>query len=214
MCRPRRKSAGRNWSDGQESSFFLGPNGWAGINGAQLLTSSGGALSGSLAFANATWNLVGDDAYIGDHNVAGCIAIKSNNNTDIVGILFVNQAESVKRPLCMDNFGNLLWNGTPIHNIVSSWSDGSNWYRKYSDGFIIQGVRVLQSAEKPTITLPCPFSNSNYIAVVTSHETSSTSSGYDYVITKTNTTIQVLVHAGFSDANDANHYANILLCGY
>jgi hypothetical protein len=40
---------------------------------------SGGTLTGTLTFANNTWNLVGDDAYIGDHNVSGGLGILGAN---------------------------------------------------------------------------------------------------------------------------------------
>lgn len=42
---------------------------------------SGDTMTGALNFANATWNLVGDDAFIGDDNIAGHFCIKGNNGT-------------------------------------------------------------------------------------------------------------------------------------
>jgi hypothetical protein len=49
---------------------------------------SGGTLSGALRFANGTWNLVGDDVYMGDCNVAGGFGLKGNN--DQTSIVFYN----------------------------------------------------------------------------------------------------------------------------
>lgn len=40
---------------------------------------SGGTMTGALNFANNTWNKVGDDAYMGDCDVAGMIGIKGSN---------------------------------------------------------------------------------------------------------------------------------------
>lgn len=41
-----------------------------------FILKSGGTMSGALNFANNTWNLVGDDVYIGDRNIPGCLALK------------------------------------------------------------------------------------------------------------------------------------------
>lgn len=49
--------------------------------GGYALPLSGGTLKGSLNFANNTWNLVGDDAYIGDHNIGGAFCVVGANGT-------------------------------------------------------------------------------------------------------------------------------------
>ena len=41
-------------------------------------------------FANYTWYLVGNDAYIGDHNIGGTFCIKSANNVNVSGIAIYN----------------------------------------------------------------------------------------------------------------------------
>lgn len=43
-----------------------------------------------LVFANATWNTVGDDAYFGDKNQAGCVCVKGANGK--TGIAFLGQS--------------------------------------------------------------------------------------------------------------------------
>ena len=40
---------------------------------------SGGTMSGALNFANGTWNHVGDDVQIGDHNTSGSFYIQGLN---------------------------------------------------------------------------------------------------------------------------------------
>ena len=45
-----------------------------------FLELAGGTMTGALNFANNTWNLVGDDAYIGDHNVGGGVCIVGAND--------------------------------------------------------------------------------------------------------------------------------------
>ena len=54
------------------------------------LSLSGGTLTGALNFNNNTWNLVGDDVYIGDYNQGGSLGIKGKNSQTNIG--FVNQS--------------------------------------------------------------------------------------------------------------------------
>lgn len=54
-------------------------------------------------FANGTWYLVGDDAYIGDHNIGGTFCIKSANNVHVSGIAIYNSDETKVAKLWFDN---------------------------------------------------------------------------------------------------------------
>lgn len=54
-------------------------------------------------FANNTWYLVGDDAYIGDHNIGGTFCIKSANSADVSGIAIYNSDETKVAKLWFDN---------------------------------------------------------------------------------------------------------------
>lgn len=54
-------------------------------------------------FANNTWYLVGDDAYIGDHNIGGTFCIKSANNDIVAGIALYNTTENKYARLWFDN---------------------------------------------------------------------------------------------------------------
>lgn len=54
-------------------------------------------------FANGTWYLVGDDAYIGDHNIGGTFCIKSANNDIVAGIALYNTTENKYAKLWFDN---------------------------------------------------------------------------------------------------------------
>ena len=51
---------------------------------------AGGTMTGGLNFANNTWNAVGDDVAIGDHNTAGSLGVKGINGTP--KITFVNSS--------------------------------------------------------------------------------------------------------------------------
>lgn len=54
-------------------------------------------------FDNDTWYLVGDDAYIGDHNIDGTFCIKSANNVNVSGIAIYNSDETKVANLWFDN---------------------------------------------------------------------------------------------------------------
>lgn len=76
------------------------------------LKKSGGALTGALTFANGTWNVVGDDAAIGDYNAAGSLGLKSVNN-DIPSIGFHNSSNTLLGTLKCEA-GTLKWNANTI----------------------------------------------------------------------------------------------------
>ena len=48
------------------------------------------------------------------------------------------------------------------HNIVETYSNGTSWYRKYSDGWIEQGGIQLKNATTIIITFPVVFKDTNY----------------------------------------------------
>lgn len=54
-------------------------------------------------FANNTWYLVGNDAYIGDHNNGGIFCIKSANSDNVSGIALYNSNETAAARLWFDN---------------------------------------------------------------------------------------------------------------
>lgn len=54
---------------------------------------SGDTMWGALNFANGTWNLVGDDSYMGDCNISGHFGIKAANTT-YPGIAFFNNSNA------------------------------------------------------------------------------------------------------------------------
>ena len=57
-------------------------------------------LSGAINFANCTWNTVGDDAFIGDHNVAGAVCLKGKSGD--TGLVFFTPDESQSRFIKFD----------------------------------------------------------------------------------------------------------------
>lgn len=62
--------------------------------------------------------------------------------------------------------------------ITQTWSNGTSWYRKYSDGFIEQGgITAYSGTGTKKVSLPTAFSSDKYIVNVNSLAVLSTSSG-------------------------------------
>ena len=58
--------------------------------------------------------------------------------------------------------GELFWDHKPIISVVEAWRNGSNWYMKYSNGWIEQGGFT---PSMQWVTLNTPFSNAEYTIV-------------------------------------------------
>lgn len=67
-------------------------------------------------FDNNTWYLVGDDAYIGDHNIAGIFCIKPANSDHVSGIALYNSSESDCAKLWFSDTNINLDKQLVIHN--------------------------------------------------------------------------------------------------
>lgn len=74
-------------------------------------------------FANNTWYLVGDDAYIGDHNNGGIFCIKSANSDNVSGIALYNSNETAAARLWFDNT-NVNLNKQLVMNNKRIWIQG------------------------------------------------------------------------------------------
>lgn len=105
----------------------------------KYLKLTGGTMLGALNFANNTWNLVGDDSYIGDCHISGHFGIKAANTT-YPGITFFNNASTF--------LGNL-----------TAYSDNIK-YGAYSLQFLDNGNTSVSAS-----TWTNPFSNYNSNAV-------------------------------------------------
>lgn len=71
---------------------------------------SGGTLTGAVNTANNTLNKIGDDAYIGDVNIGGCIGIKGQNGAS--GIVFKPYSGSTDIKMTSNGSGTLTVTGT------------------------------------------------------------------------------------------------------
>lgn len=74
-------------------------------------------------FGNNTWYLVGDDAYIGDHNIAGTFCIKPANSDNVSGIALYNSSESDCAKLWFDN-ANINLDKQLVMNNKRIWIQG------------------------------------------------------------------------------------------
>ena len=69
-----------------------------------------GNLTGSVTFPNHTWNLVGDDVYIGDCDVSGCLGVKGKNAA--TGIVFKPYSGSTDQKISINGSGTMTITGT------------------------------------------------------------------------------------------------------
>ena len=79
---------------------------------------TGDTMTGTLNFANNTWNQVGDDAAIGDHNVAGCLGIKGL--TAGPGLAFYNSSNTLLSKLVGTANQFQRVSGNNIYNILDN----------------------------------------------------------------------------------------------
>lgn len=81
----------------------------SGTADGRYVKKTGDTMSGALNFANGTWNKVGDDIYMGDHNIGGQLCLMGiTGNT---GISFHKQGDASIRKSITFNGSTLYMNG-------------------------------------------------------------------------------------------------------
>lgn len=106
---------------------------------------SGDTMLGALNFANGTWNLVGDDSYMGDCNVSGHVGIKAANTT-YPGIAFFNNASTYLGNLTAYS-GNIKYGAYSLQFLdngntsvrVSTWT---NPFSAYNSNAVADGQAI------------------------------------------------------------------------
>lgn len=90
----------------------------SGTADGRYVRKSGDTMSGALNFANNTWNKVGDDVYMGDHNIGGQLCIMGANST--TGLSFHKYGDaSIRKSITFD--GNTLYmNGSCDYATLSN----------------------------------------------------------------------------------------------
>lgn len=94
---------------------------------------TGDTMFGALNFANGTWNLVGDDSYMGDCNISGHFGIKAANTT-YPGIAFFNNANAHLGNLTAYN-GNIKYGAYSLQFLDNGNTSvsASTWMNPFSD---------------------------------------------------------------------------------
>lgn len=106
---------------------------------------SGDTMSGALNFANGTWNLVGDDSYMGDCNISGHFGIKAANTT-YPGIAFFNNANTYLGKLTAYS-GNIKYGSYSLQfldngNTSVSASTWTNPFSAYDENAVENGQAI------------------------------------------------------------------------
>ena len=160
---------------------------------------SGGTMTGALNFKNGTWNLMGDDAYIGDCNVAGMIGVKGANAAT-PGFVLYNNSGTLLGKLYASG-GTLVWNGGTIQTTNFSGNASS-------------ATKLTSSAG--SATLPIYFSDGKPVACTASSVFSNLSnSGNNISVTVAGQNRTLTVgYASNADKVDGYHASNIMQAGW
>lgn len=131
-----------------------------------------------------------------------------SNNAQILES--VSQVQSRLNNLTKPNNGQTISNKQAV--VVESYlsSDGNTWYRKYSDGFIITGTRVIGYVNTAnTITLPISFTNAKfqYVAVASGDKNV-------WVYNNNSSLNQLSYKMDNVGGGSTDEYVNILAYGY
>jgi hypothetical protein len=208
--------------DGTNSSTInITPNGAFTHNGNNVITSAGGTINGTLVLTKGT-NL----GNIGSISIANgdwvYPALVSNTSSGFYAISG-NSPKQAGEFLCRANKdgtnfidlrgcpdGTLTWGATHVVRITASWKSGTNWYRKYSDGWIEQGGYVYCGSHGTWLSYHLPFSDTGYYLNANAGEGTS---GVRYVSFYSRNTTGAGMYTG-DDAsfNSANLYW--YACGY
>lgn len=91
---------GSNWNTGKRLAYASELSSYSltshNHNGTYLRLNGSDTMTGALKLANNTWNLIGDDVKIGDHNVGGGLGIMGANGTTRLDFCKYNDASTYK----------------------------------------------------------------------------------------------------------------------
>ncbi len=136
----RRRSAG-TWETSWKT--ILNSSNYANFLDSVYLKKSGGTMTGALNFANNTWNEVGDDAYMGDCDVAGMIGIKGSNAAT-PGFAMYNNSGTL--------LGKLYASGTSLYwsNVKILTASGTSEQFVMGDGSLLSDTKFYDTWTKTT----------------------------------------------------------------
>ena len=105
----------------------------------------------------------------------------------------------------LDEINTRLTNLENRRYIIETWSEGTEWYRVWSDGWIEQGG-YMPAGISDTITFIKPFTNTEYFSVFTPYK----NMGSHIVYIKSKYNDRISIYNGDSKENPISWYA----CGY
>ena len=151
------------------------------VNAASLVATGGSDLgftrihgAGSFFVEAAPSKGLGISADLTDGTYGAIIIIRNVNDPYVPGgISFFTRTPksgiNTNHVMEFRNDGSLTIDGNKMVYAYNTWNNGSNWYRKYSDGFIEQGgITAYSGVGDKKISLPTAFSSNNYIVNVNS----------------------------------------------
>ena len=118
-----------------------------------------------------------------DGTYGGIVGVRNvNDSNNPGGVYFTTRTpksgSNGSHTLEFRNTGALLLDGKQLVYVDNTWHNGSNWYRKWSDGFIEQGgITAYSGAGLKKVSLPKAFSSKNYVVNVNSLSTLTSSNG-------------------------------------
>ena len=105
----------------------------------------------------------------------------------------------------LDEINIKLTNLENSRRIIETWSEGTEWYRVWSDGWIEQGG-YMPAGISDTITFIKPFTNTEYFSVFTPYK----NMGSHIVYIKSKYNDRISIYNADSKENPISWYA----CGY
>lgn len=116
----------------QHQVTLLNENGDS-VFGGRIYANGGISVNDTLNLANNTWNRVGDDAYIGDCNVAGSVGIRGANGPTSLSLVHRNGSVDNRATITYDG-GNLIFNKNLQANITGNSATATTASRIGRDG--------------------------------------------------------------------------------
>ena len=194
----------------------------------KFLQLSGGTVTGAVAINRA-------DGHIYKKDASGRLLLRGGTSTATDGASIYltgkdySSGASTFQVRCHDGTndksfiakpdGTLTWGGNSVV-CISSYQKGTNWYRKYSDGFIEQGGRVTETATNLadklyTFSLTTAFTTTTYYCQAVFVQTKSTGNwgaGGPAIVTK-NTATAVVCPDGINTSHPITGF-DWYACGY
>ena len=137
-----------------------------------------GTITGSMADGVVTDRYIGFDAKLSNPTYGASDTvqppaltllpcIKAFDAATNPGLIDITELANDVADLSANKLDKMI-DGTAIKYVTETYNDGTNWYRKWSDGWLEQGG--VKQRETTTITLLKPFYNSSYCCQVTQND--------------------------------------------